>query len=387
MLNYTVQVPNTVHELTLTPTAAGVNAAIMVNGNAVASGSPANAVSLNVGSTAITVLVTAEDPTTKKTYTVEVTRLGAPYTGIAPQYLHYTLPDQYNYLANNPGKTVADEAEILFSGYTLTNGVIYQDGSLISGYALGQFVDKSAVNEATPDLEGVLGTNDARALYSVLVRSNMDGFSIRTHFLTLGIYTVDLRWDQFIQGYLLDLNYSGRVFYPASVGVVKKHNNKYAYDIYMFRKIDVKRPDAAGSLATFEVQATTDSYVDDTYYHSITSLSTTKFTVGTMSFGAYTNARVIPLKQFLTDYVTATPGNYTYKIVALDGTYKEGWTYADMQQAYYLPDNDLIVQVDASNNELSGTKINFPVRIELISGSTVEYDYSAKNPPAYAKAY
>jgi hypothetical protein len=308
-----------------------------------------------------------------------------PYDGIAPQFLHYTLPDQYAYVQN--GGQAADEAATLFSGYTLTNGILYQDGSLVSGYALGQFVDQDAVNAETPDPDGILGTNDARALYSVLVRSNMDGFSIRTHFLTLGIYTTDLRWDQFIQGYLLDMNYSGRVFYPTSVGVVKKHNNKYAYDLYMFRKIDVKRPDADGSLVTFEPQATTDSYVDDTYYHSITGLWTTKFTVGTMSFGDYTDVKVIPLKQFLTDYVTDKPGSFTYKIVALDGTYKEGWTYADMQQAYYLPDYDIIIQVDASNNVVSNTKINYPVRIELISGSPVGYDYSAKNPPAFAKAY
>jgi hypothetical protein len=303
----------------------------------------------------------------------------------APQFLHYTLPDQYSYVQN--GGLAADEAATLFSSYTLTYGILYKDGSLVSGYALSQFVDKNTVNEATPDPDGVLGIKDARKLYSLFTRSNMDGFSIRTHFLTLGIYTTDLRWDQFIQGYLLDMNYSGSVFYPTSVGVVNKHNNKYAYDIYMFRKIDVKRPDAAGSLATFEVQATTDSYVDDTNYHSITGLWTTKFTVGTMSFGAYTNVKAISLVQFLTDYVTNTPNSYTYKIVAVDDTFKEGWTYADMQRAYYLPDYDFIIQVDGSNNIISGTKINYPVRIELISGSNVEYDYSAKTPPAFAKAY
>jgi hypothetical protein len=301
----------------------------------------------------------------------------------APSFLHYTLPDQYQY--EQDGLPVANEAAALFSGYTPTSGILYK-GELVSGYSLDQFVDKAAVNAATPDPVGALRTNDARGLYSVLVRSNQDGFSIRTHFLSLGIYTVDLRWDQFILGYLLDLNYSGRVFYPASVGVVKKHTVKYAYDIYMFRKIDVKRPDAAGSLATFEVQATKDSYVDDSTYTSVTTLTTTKLNVATVSIGAYTDVKVIPLEQFLTDYVTDSPGNYTYKIVALDGTYKEGWTYAEMGQAYYLVDYDLIVQVDSSNNVISGTKINFPVRIELI-GAAVAYDYSAKNPPAYAKAY
>jgi hypothetical protein len=152
----------------------------------------------------------------------------------------------------------------------------------------------------------------------------------------------------------------------------------------MFRKIDVKRPDAAGSLAAFETQATTDSYVDDTAFTTATGLTTTKFTVATMSFGAYTDVKVIPLDQFLTDYVTDTPDAYTYKIVAVDGFSRNGWTYANMQQAYYLPDYDFIVQVDGSNNIVSGTKINYPVRIEVISGSPVVYDYSTKSPPAFA---
>jgi hypothetical protein len=304
-------------------------------------------------------------------------------------YLHYVLPDQYTYLNN--GGTADDEAATLFSGYTAT---VIDDGTgtntTTSAYALGQFVNKATVNAATPDPDHVLGTNDARGLYSAFLRSNQDGFSNRTKFYDNGtkaaVYNADLRWDQYIQGYLLDLNYTGKSFFPASVGLAKMYNLKYSYDIYMFRKIDVKRPDAAGSLATFEVSATTTNYVDDTKFTATNSgLTTTKFTVGTISFDIYSNVKAIPLNQFLTDYVTDRPGSYTYKIVALDGTYKEGWTYADMQQAYYLPDLDFIVQV-TGGSQVAGTKINYPVRIELI-GAAYEYVYSAKSPPAYAKAY
>jgi hypothetical protein len=309
-----------------------------------------------------------------------------PYDGIAPQFLHYTLPDQYAYELS--GKPVADERAALFSAYTLTDGILYKNGNIISGYALDQFVDKDAVNAETPDPDGVLGTHDARKLYSVVVRSNQDGFTNRTKFVGSGLYNADLRWDQYILGYLLDLNYSGRTYYPTSIiDIPNMFDNKYAYDIYMFRKIDVKRPDADGTIVTFEPQATIDNYVDDATYTSITSLTTTKFTITTKSFGDYTNVKVISLDQFLTDYITDTPGSYTYKIVALDGSFKEGWTYADMQQAYYLLDYDIIIRLDDSNNVVSGTKINYPVRIELISSSTVEYNYSAKNPPAFAKAY
>lgn len=318
-------------------------------------------------------------------------------TDAAPLYLHYTLPDQYNYLANNPGKTVADEPADLFSAYTPTTDIAYEGGAIVSGYALNQFIDKAAVNAATPDPDGVLGSNDARELYAYVIRSNQDGFSNRTKFYDNGtkteIYNPDLRWDQFNQGYLLDLNYTGKTFFPQTLldpadgGFAKMFNTKYAYDVYMFRKIDVKRPDAAGSLATFEVGATVDSYVNDANYQDSTGLSTTKFTVGTMDIEGASDIKVIPLTQFLTDYVTDIPSSYTYKIVGLGGTSKEGWTYGDMQQAYYLVDYDLIIRVDADNNLVSDTKINYPVRIELISGTAVEYDYSAKNPPAYAKAY
>ncbi len=147
-LFYTAEVQNTVISLTVTPTAAGINAAIKVNGNTITSGSPAYAVALNVGVTTITVVVTAEDGSTTKTYTVAVTRI--PAAGVAPLYLHYYLPDQYTYVNN--GGTAANEAAALFFGYTLTTGIDYGNGTLISGYALDQFVDQAVVKALTRTL-------------------------------------------------------------------------------------------------------------------------------------------------------------------------------------------------------------------------------------------
>ncbi len=337
----------------------------------------------DIGDHTLSVAETSMFGTYTKAWTIQVV------DPVASNFLQYNFPDQWAYY--NGGGTLEGEHAALFSGYTLTDDILYSGGVYVSGYSLDQFVDINVVNAATPDPELKLGTNDARAMYSIVTRSNKDGFSNRTDFLRLdseNAYTPDLRWDQFNQGYLLMIDKDGRTFYPASVpGVIGKHRTKWAYDIYMFRKIDVKRPDAAGSLATFEVQATTDSYVDDTAYNTVTGKSTTKFNVETKSFGPYSNIKVISLDQFLTDYITDTPNAYTYKIVAVDGFARQGWTYANMQQAYYLVDFDLIVRVDGSNNIVSGTKLNFPVSIEVISSSPVEYDYSAKNPPAFAKAY
>ena len=73
-LAYDVAVDNATTSITLTPTAADANATITVAGQAVASGGASQAIALAVGTTAIPVVVTAEDGTTAQTYTVTVTR-------------------------------------------------------------------------------------------------------------------------------------------------------------------------------------------------------------------------------------------------------------------------------------------------------------------------
>ncbi len=76
--SYSAEVQYNIASLTVTPTAAGVNASITVNGTAVSSGSASGSITLNTGANTITVLVTAEDGTTTKTYTVTVTKLVEP---------------------------------------------------------------------------------------------------------------------------------------------------------------------------------------------------------------------------------------------------------------------------------------------------------------------
>jgi hypothetical protein len=76
-LSYTINVPFTTTSTTVTPTASDANATITVNGNPVASGTPSGSIPLNVGNNIITVVVTAQDTTTMKTYTINVIRGGA----------------------------------------------------------------------------------------------------------------------------------------------------------------------------------------------------------------------------------------------------------------------------------------------------------------------
>jgi hypothetical protein len=72
-ISYTASVANTIGSITVTPTAADANSTVRVNGVLVGSGSASGAIALNVGVNNISVLVTAQDASTR-TYSVAVTR-------------------------------------------------------------------------------------------------------------------------------------------------------------------------------------------------------------------------------------------------------------------------------------------------------------------------
>lgn len=77
--SYTASVANSVNSITVTPTVNESNATIAVNGSPATSGS-ASSIPLSVGNNTITVVVTAQDGTTAKTYTLAVTRAVAAPT-------------------------------------------------------------------------------------------------------------------------------------------------------------------------------------------------------------------------------------------------------------------------------------------------------------------
>jgi|GEM_PF-2037417 len=74
---YAAAVTNDVYNVTVTPTTLDANSTVTVNGQLVKSGTPSEAIELNVGDNEIAVKVTAQDGTTTKTYTIVVTRLNA----------------------------------------------------------------------------------------------------------------------------------------------------------------------------------------------------------------------------------------------------------------------------------------------------------------------
>ncbi|WP_295671378.1 cadherin-like beta sandwich domain-containing protein [uncultured Mucilaginibacter sp.] len=72
--SYTASVGNAVTSVTVTPTTSDALATITVNGAVVSSGTASGAIALNTGPNTITTVVTAQDGTTTKTYTITVTR-------------------------------------------------------------------------------------------------------------------------------------------------------------------------------------------------------------------------------------------------------------------------------------------------------------------------
>jgi hypothetical protein len=75
-ITYTATVPYSTSSINITPTVNESHATVKVNGVTATSGSPST-VSLSVGANAIPVLVTAQDGSTTKTYTITVTRTAA----------------------------------------------------------------------------------------------------------------------------------------------------------------------------------------------------------------------------------------------------------------------------------------------------------------------
>ncbi len=112
-LAYTANAGHAETFVTLTPTGIDTITAITVNGLAVESGAVSARVGLNAGANVIRIMVTAEDGTTTKTYTVTVTRgaaTGPPVSLVGDEFVTFSLGSVYA----DPGVTTTDtEATIV----------------------------------------------------------------------------------------------------------------------------------------------------------------------------------------------------------------------------------------------------------------------------------
>lgn len=106
-LSYAATVANSVPSVTVTPVATNSGASIKVNSATVASGSASGAQSLNVGSNTLSVLVTAQDGATSKTYTVAVTRSAAGTCSVIPEETSGPYPADGSTASNNTYNVLA----------------------------------------------------------------------------------------------------------------------------------------------------------------------------------------------------------------------------------------------------------------------------------------
>jgi hypothetical protein len=148
--SYTAQVDNSVTSLTITPTVADSTSTITVNGQAVSSGAASKSITLSEGSNTITIVVTAKDKNTTKTYTVLITRavlishnanlsgLSLPYgCGLSPFFTSATtsytgfIPDNVLSISITPTATVSSST-ITVNGQAVSSGAGSQPINLSS---------------------------------------------------------------------------------------------------------------------------------------------------------------------------------------------------------------------------------------------------------------
>jgi len=103
--NYTVAVANAVTSLALTLSATSSRATVQVNGTAVTSGGTTAAQALSVGSNTLSVVVTAQDGSTSRTYTVIATRASVESVicpaGVVPEETAGPYPADGSTASNN----------------------------------------------------------------------------------------------------------------------------------------------------------------------------------------------------------------------------------------------------------------------------------------------
>jgi len=147
--SYTINVSNTTASITLKPVSSNAGATITVNGAAVASGTTTAPIALTGGAqTVITTVVTAQDGTTTKTYTLTVTRalsananlatLGQSIHGLTPAFSTGTISytdNVSNATASMMLKPVSSDANatIQVNGTAVTSGTVYGPITLAPG--------------------------------------------------------------------------------------------------------------------------------------------------------------------------------------------------------------------------------------------------------------
>lgn len=179
--SYTASVSTAVTSLTVTPAAADSAATVKVNSVTVDPGDASNPISLSAGANAISIEVTAENGTTTKTYTIEVTR-GVPST---------------NANLANLSLSAGILAPAFSSGNTdYTSTVVYESSSITVTPTVADGTAAVTVNDApvasgTPSAAISLDVGDNTI--TILVTAE-DGSTTKNYLLHVTRLPMEFRW-------------------------------------------------------------------------------------------------------------------------------------------------------------------------------------------------
>ncbi|QQE79989.1 cadherin-like beta sandwich domain-containing protein [Alicyclobacillus sp. SO9] len=145
--SYTASVANSVSSITVTPTVSDNTAAVTVNGKSLTSGSASGPVALTVGSNTISIVVTAQDGVTQKTYTLKVSRaVGHTVTYNGNGSTSGTVPTDSNIYANGSlARVLGNASNLTKTGYTFAGWNTKADGTG-TGYATGSTLTIGTTN-------------------------------------------------------------------------------------------------------------------------------------------------------------------------------------------------------------------------------------------------
>ena len=287
----------------------------------------------------------AEDTTT---YTNTVVEAGTAY---GYRVLAYAGEDQSAYsneatvtIPGSPGDGDIGSADLLFAVPEEAELVAYQsesitaDGSSADGYSLAQFVDMDTVNSHV-GLDGA----DGRVLFTYEMLAD-DGYSAG-----------GLTWDQLSSGYLVPSS-DYKAYFPGD-DIPGNYAVKYLASIRLYRKIDVVK--ANGTSVSVEVGTLT--------LESVTYMNT-KGTETNIDDG-------VSLTAFITEDITTSPGDYSYKLVCADSYVSSDssntFDWATIQMSYWIPGSDKAVFLDADGNQIFKS-IKLVQSIELLGDGTEE---------------
>ena len=190
---YTALVANSVSSITVTPTAADSTATITVNGVKVSSGAASQSINLSVGANTITIVVTAQNGTTKMTYAVVVSRL-APVLSSNDYLAGLSLSTGSALSPTFTSKTTGYTAQVVYAITSITvtptaadsTSTITVNGQAVSSGAASQSINLSVVG-ANPIAIVVTAQNGTTLTYAIVVsrlaasnNANLAGLSLPT---------------------------------------------------------------------------------------------------------------------------------------------------------------------------------------------------------------